>query len=231
MDETKQTTGAAVPTATKKKKTFAEQDQEQMNLVGEVDKCIRTLEQSAEALTLVAKRDVTLTTLAEGKAWIAAYQASFTVREQKLGAITEKTALVSSGWEGIKDGLTEFRETVRLAFPKDKAAQQALGATGKVPQDQEKFLILVRACAATAKTPGYAEKLVQKGYDSDAFENLVEDFASNRAALAATNQSAQGATAQRTADFKAVQSWSQSFYRALKLALKNRPDLLGPLGL
>ena len=131
----------------------------------------------------------------------------------------------------IKDGLTEFRDTVRLAFPKDKAAQQALGATGKVPQDQEKFLILVRACAAAAKTPGYAQKLVQKGYDSDAFESLIEDFASNRAALAATNQSAQGATAQRTADFKAVQDWSQTFYGALKLALKNRPDLLGPLGL
>ena len=158
MDKTTQTTGALVPTAPKRKETPAEQDQEQMNFVGEVDKCIRTLEQNDEALALVAKRDVTPATLTEGKALIAAYQASFTTREQMIGSITERTATVSSGWDGMKEAVTEFRDTVRLAFPKDKAAQQALGATGKVPQDQERFLILARACATTAKTPGRSEE-------------------------------------------------------------------------
>lgn len=218
-------------TEAKTVKPKADQDQVQTNYVGEVERRILAVQQNPETAALVAKRMFNAEKLTEGLGLVAAFQGELSERQQTLGQVRGASAALTTGLDEAKAAVTEFRESVRLAYPGDRALQQTLGVTERVPQDQEKFLLYARTCAATAKKAPYAQALTAAGFEITAYESKIDAFATARTDFLLAEQAAKSATVARDDAFKVLKTWAVSFHRALKLALKARLDLLKPLGL
>lgn len=207
------------------------QDQIQTNYAGEVERQIGAILQNAETLALVTARGYDTVKLGVGQAKIGAFQAKVNTKQLTLGDLQKAASENKNAFATAKSKVTDLRESVRIAYPKDKAVQQAFGLTDRVPQDQEKFLSYARVGAETAKQAAYAPALQGVGFDSVAYESTIEAFARARATLTVAEQRAKEATAERDSVFQELKDWTQPFRRAVKLALKTRPDLLTPLGL
>jgi hypothetical protein len=70
----------------------------------------------------------------------------------------------------------DLRSTIKLAFPRDKVAQQTLGATGRVPLDDDKFLTAARAAGHAATQEPYAATLTKRGHKADAYTATLSAF-------------------------------------------------------
>ena len=198
----------------------ADQDEVQANFAGEVAQQIQVVQQRPEVAAAMAKRSYTTAKIAEGTELVDAFQAKRATRQEKLGNQRAASEALASGFSAAKQALTEYRESVRLAYPNDKAQQQALGINERVPQDREKLIVYANTCATTAKKAPYAQALTEIGFDLAAFESAIAAFATARTDFKVAEQEAQAATADRNAAFQALKTWTQSFRRALRLALK-----------
>lgn len=234
VEESLRTTGEEVGTAQVAKKTAApraDQDQQQANFAGEVARQVQAVLGSPETATLVAKRKYDQAKLAAGQALVTTFQDKRALRQEEIGNLRAAGSVQTSGFEEAKTAVTDYRESVRLAYPGDKALQQSLGLSERVPKDQEKFLIYASTCAATAKKAPHAKSLEDTGFELAGFESTIAAFSTARTSFLLAEQAAKSATVARDDAFKALKTWAVSFHRALKLALKARPDLLKPLGL
>lgn len=235
MDEVDLTSGTAAimidEPEVKPIRVRTDQDQLKANYAGEVERQIAAILLSADTAMLVAARGLTAEKLAVGQAKVAAFQATVNAKQQGLVSIQSASAALKETFAEAKRRVTDLRESARIAYPKDTAAQQRLGATAKVPGDQEMFLSAARAYGNVARQESHATALLEVGFDSVAYETALEAFAAARAAFTVSEQSRKQATATRNAAFQELKDWAQPFRRAVKLALKTHPELLKPLGL
>ena len=198
----------------------ADQDQLQANFVGEVAREVQVLQQSPESLAKMAKRNYDAAKLNAGLVLVAVFQAKRAARQEKLGGLRAAGGTVIESFSTAKGAVTEYRESVRLAYPDDKAMQQILGVNERVPQDQEKFLVYATTCATTAKKAPYATALEEVGFELSVYESTIAAFDTARTHLTVAEQEAKDATAARDTAFNTLKKWAQSFRRALRLALK-----------
>ena len=227
-DESEKTTTETVKKSVVPK---ADQDQIQANDAGEVERQIEAVLQSPETAALVAGRGYDAKKLRVGSGLVASFQEKVNVRQQEMGSLQGGSATLKAATGDLKLKVADLRESARVAYPKDPAARQALGATEKVPQDQEKLLVYARTCAEAARKAHHAAALREVGFDSGGFDAAISAFAGARVAATVAEQSAKRATAERDAAYRELKDWAQPFRRIVKLALKARPDLLTPLGL
>ncbi len=209
----------------------ADQDQEQANFAGEVARQVQGVLGSPETAALVARRSYDATKLAAGLALVTALTATRATRQETLGNLRATGEARTDGFSKAKAAVTDYRESVRLAYPGDKALQQSLGLSERVPQDQEKFLIYARSCAMTAKKAPHAQALEDTGFELVGYESTIAAFATARTHFVVAEQAAKSATLGRDEAFKQLKTWATSFRRATRLALKAHPELLTPLGL
>lgn len=234
VGEATETTGEGTSTAAVATKTAvpkADQDQEQANFVGEVQRLIQTLQGDATLMALVGKRKVTPEKLTAGLALIATFNDKRALRQEAIGSLRAAGSAQTNGFEEAKRAVTDYRESVRLAYPGDKALQQSLGLSERVPKDQEKFLVYATTCATTAKKAPHTTSLEDTGFEIAGYESTINVFSTARASFLRAEVSAKSATAARDEAFKALKTWTASCYRAIRLALKVRPDLLATLRL
>ncbi len=234
MVETENLTGEEAKTIAAAKKTVvarADQDQEQANFTGEVARQVQAVLDSPETAVLVAKRSYDTAKLAAGLALVTAFETKRATRQEALGGLRTAGGALTEGFSKAKIAVTDYRESVRLAYPGDKALQQSLGLSERVPQDQEKFLVYTHTCAATAKKAPHAKALDDTGFEITGYDSTLATFATARTNFLLAEQTAKSATVARDGAFKALNTWAQSFRRAARLALKARPELLNPLGL
>jgi chromosome segregation ATPase len=216
---------------TKAPRVRTDQDQLKANYTGEIERQIAAIRQSSEVAALVAARGLTGEKLEIGQEKVLAFQATVNAKQQGLGSLQRSSLALKEAFAGAKLKVSDLRESVRIAYPKDKAAQQALGATEKVPGDQEKFLSYARTCGNAAKQAPYAAALDEVGFDSAAYDTALEAFANARATFTVAELGSKQTTVERDVAFQDVKDRAQPFRRMIKLALKARPDLLTPLGL
>ncbi len=228
MDEivTKQTQITKKPRAPR-----SQQDQIQANEAETLANQLQAVKQHPEIAALLAQRSYDTPKIGEGQALAVAFQQAFNKRQGLIATTREQAATLATDFSTGKDVLSELRESGRIAFPGDRAAQEKLGIRQRPPQDQEKFLVFARACAAAATTEPYKSALTAVGFNPQKLVTALDALTDCRAGFINSEQEAKSATAERDAAFLALKKWSQPFYRAIRLALKSRPDLLTPLGL
>jgi hypothetical protein len=110
----------------------------------------------------------------------------------------------------------------------------ALGATGRVPADTQKFITAVRSAYTAGKTAAYAATLAKYGFAAatlDADLAMLEAFATAGSAHETAMGAATQATTDRNAAFKALDKWLKKFKPLAWLALKSKPGLIKELKL
>jgi hypothetical protein len=164
-----------------------------------------------------------------------AAQTTFTARQNAQAAQQEASALEKIARKAARDGFSDFRKIVRAVFRANPAAQTALGATGRVPADLEKFLTLATAAYTSAlQHTDYLAALALRGLDQTAIqaeqaklEALIQASADHETAKALAIR----ATAERNAAAKDLDTWWSQFRAIAQVTFKDRPDLLHQLGL
>jgi hypothetical protein len=216
-------------------RTYASQDQDLANRINQYRTALTLARTSPELLNLLQPRGYDDVAFAAGIVLCDAAQVTFTARQNAQAAQQGASALEQAARKAARDGFYDFRKIVRAVFRTDLAAQTALGAAGRVPSDQEKFLTLAAAAYTSAlQHPDYLAALTQRGLDQIAIqaeqaklETLFQANAIHEAAKAAAIH----ATSERNADAKALDDWWAQFRDIARVALKDRPDFLYQLGL
>jgi hypothetical protein len=205
----------------------AEQDQAIANAITAARQLVGTARTDAEIAGILSQRGYDEAALAQGLQLQEAAQAAFTARQTAMAAQKQATAALTGANTTARQTYADFRETARAVFT-PSADRTALGLTGAVPKDTQKFVTLARASYTAARTEPYRSTLATYGYSSETIAQaittldalIVADETQNAAIGAAKK-----ATADRDAAYKALDAWTRQFKRIAKVALRTQPAL------
>ncbi len=210
----------------------SEQDQQMANDLGEAGQLLAKIAAGEEIRTLLAARGYAAAELAEGTTLHSAANAAFQDRQSALARQRSASEAVATLEAKVRETFGEFRQTVTTVLPKPDWT--ALGATGRVPADTQKFITAVRGAYNAGKKAPYAETLAKYGYPAvtlDADLAMLEAFATTDGAHETAMGAAKQATTDRNAAFKALDKWLKQFKPIARLALKSKPGLVKELKL
>lgn len=219
------------PTATAVKKTNAAQDQAMANDIGGALKLIDGVAGNAEISALLLKRGYDEAKLAEGRTLQSAAQAAFVARQTALGLEENAVKTLKATAKAASDRYADFRGTARASFTA-QADRTALLLNGAVPKDRDKFITQATASYTTAKSGTYQTQMTTDGYDATTLTAALAELTALAQADTAQNQAsgaAKLATTARDAAHKSLMTYTKRLRAMAKVALKNRPDLLGQL--
>jgi hypothetical protein len=209
----------------------ADQDQIIMNFVGDMENNLDALDADAELATLMLKRRFTETKREEGRGALGELKASVQARQVALGAQGER-ATQSEGDEKLaRLKYADFRKIVRTAFT-DADTRKALGVSGLVPVDTEKFLALAELGYNAAQEAPYKAPLEALGFDAveqTASVATLTTFKAARIAHRAAIATAQAATKSRDDAYKIARKWNTSLINMAQIALREHSALLAKL--
>ncbi len=225
--ETEDTTALAPPPAPTKKPPVPRADQDQLiaNRIADTRRKITAVLTDDALKARFAARGCDLAELNEGIAHCDATQAGYDARQVALGTEKAGYQALSDSRAAARAAHTDLRSTIKLAFPRDKVAQQTLGATGRVPLDDDKFLTAARAAGHAATQEPYAATLTKRGHNALAYAATLSAFDTKRNTARAAADVAVAATATRDSADTALQTWLLTFEGIIALELKRDPHL------
>jgi hypothetical protein len=201
------------------RRTPEEQDQEIQNYINEARQSIKQALETPATLAKLATLGFSVARLTDGATLAEAAVTAFAARQRALGEADKGVAAAKAAQATAQSGIVRFREAIRIATS-DKTIQTALGVTGRIPKDGEKFLTAAQASLKTAAQAPYAALVASVGYDSAALAALaalVESFATARRSSSEAQAHAKATTAARNEAVKALRVFTTPFYRALRL--------------
>ncbi len=210
----------------------SEQDQKMANDITEAGQMFAKIAGSEEIRTLLAVRGYAAAELAEGKAQHTAADAGFSARQTAISRQRSASEAVGALEPKVRETFADFRETVTTVLAKPDWT--ALGATGRVPGDTQKFITAARNAYKAAKTAPYAAEMAKYGYPAatlDADLAMVDAFESADSAHETAAGAAVQATKERNTAFAALDKWLKKFKPIAWLALKSKPGLVTELKL
>ena len=219
MPEEVTTTTTTMPTKSAKQKD-ADQDQVIQNFVTETSQIIATTKKEPEILPQLARLAFDEAELTHGEDLAITLLNSFASRQQAIADLDTKNAVLTSADAVVAKRAKDFRDVVTLSFA-DAASRRALGAIGRLPEDRQKRLTLLRTAFATAATAPYATEMTRRSYDAAELAAATADLDMLDSALTdrdASQRTAVAATATRNTDYKTLREWRIKFNRALKRA-------------
>jgi hypothetical protein len=216
----------------------AERDQQMDSVITGFELTLTNLSAESEIAALMQARGFPKERIDEGLTLVRAARAGQQARQAELGNQLQATAAFKAAFTAASSAYADFRETARAHFKDAKTspnAWQALGLTGKAPQDTLGFINAAYATFDNAlANPEIVAALTPYGYPS---EKITEARAAV-AAAADANQAqerakgaARGTTAEQDQAYEQAKDWMNTFKRIARRALQGRPDLLTKLGM
>ncbi len=205
------------------------------NRINEYRTALTAAQSSAELGDLLAGRGYDAAALTAGLTLCDAAQSAFNVRQQALAAQTEAASAARDADAAARAAFDDYRKIARAVLKDNPAARRALGVEGRAPDDRERFLTAAEAAYAAALSNSTAlSALSRRGYNQAALQAEQGKLAALTTASAAhdaAQAAAKRATAEREASAKTLDNWWNEFRVVARVALKDRSDLLGQLGL
>lgn len=197
-------------------------DPERMRPVysSEVLRRIALIHESQEAAALVAGRGYGELQLAAGRGlathFLQCQEACLEERERTRRC--EEIRL-----RAVDEVLQELR-LLRNALRRTKNNEliATLGMGGRIPQDATKRRALAQSCLSVENLPNNNRNRLQRAVTAQELALAEETAAMQDLALA---------TERRDDAYRVLSEWTQAFYRAIRVALAKRSDLLFALGL
>jgi hypothetical protein len=206
----------------------ADQDQDVANLITEIKQMIGAAQGDAALGALLAARGYNAAKLDEGQRLQAAAQDAFNARQTAMAAQKQAASAQADAESAARQSYTDFRKIARTIFTAP-ADQSALGLTGEIPRDAQKFITTARASYTAAQSAPYAA-LAGYGFPAEALAAL-DAFSNAAQAQNAAAAQAVKATADRDAAVDALKQWNKQFKSVAAVALRGQPAQAKKLGL
>ena len=152
---------AAAPTAPKLKRSV--QNQAIQNYIGEAETFLITVGSDEEIHPVMEQHGYDADELARGDRLLRTAANAFGVRLTGIAGKTEKHEDLISSDEQARNDYAAFRSIARAAFPA-QADRIALGLTGNVPHDLQKFVTLAHTSYTNAAKASWTTKMTKRGY-------------------------------------------------------------------
>lgn len=221
--------------APKPKGSRSAQDQALANRINEYRTRWTAASANAELMARLQPRGFDAAAFTEGIAKCDAAQVAFNARQTAIDAQKEAAVALNAADKAARAGYADFRKIAQGVFRENATAKAALCLPERQLQDQQKFLTDVTAAYNSALTHStYLVALTKRGYDTAAINAelaKLQAVVQANADHAAAQKAATRATQTREAAAKALDDWWADLRPAAEVALKDRPDLLGLLGL
>lgn len=210
------------------------QDQAIADAISAAEQLIGKAQGSPEIVTVLTPRGYDLAGLQAGLALQGTARDAFNAQPAAVGNASAAKEARDTGWQDAKLEYLDFRGTAQVVFKKDITARKALGVTGEVTGDLQKFVSQAAASYAAAGGESYAARLTVRGWGAG---RLTAAQAALTALLELDNgfktadSQAVASTGTRDAAYEAMSAWVSEFRRIARLALKKHPEHLAALGL
>lgn len=215
IDVTTEETG--VP---KKPKTRSAQDQRIADRIAKARTLLNRINSSPELAAKCAGRSFDASRIQEGIVLTDNLQSKFADRQNLLGAQNTEVAAMKQGYQLAYEAFFELRESTRIAYPDDPGSRAALGATGVIPTDSERFQTMVRAALLVAAQSPHKADLATVGFtDSkrEALSQLIDMLEQRRQLVDSAKERARQATQDRDAADAELSTFLKPLERVLKL--------------
>jgi hypothetical protein len=217
----------------KKPHKKSDQDKAIQNYITESLQMLTTAGKDTEIVPLLSARGYDTAGLAPGLALQDKLDKAFQGRQTGSGGQLSATAAEIKAVRDARSDYADFRGIARGCFT-DQGARVALGATGDIPEDFQKFVTAAKASYVAGKKTEYTAKLTLRGYSPATLDGLVTALGT----LTSTGNdqnvaegAAQGSTSVRDKAYDDLRAWMKEFKAVARVALKKRHDLQTKLGL
>jgi len=200
------------------------QDQAIADAISAAEQCIGKARDTADMVTLLAPRGYDAAALQAGLARQGAARDAFNAQPAAVGKASAAKEARDVAGKAAKQDYVDFRGTAQAVFKKDAAARKALGATGAVLEDLQKFVSQAAASYAAADDAAYAAPLAVRGWTTARLSAAHADLPALLARdneFKAADSKAVASTAARDAAFGELNAWMGEFRKIARLALKN----------
>jgi len=223
------------PTPAPKKRTRSAQDQKAANTLNTRRTGLVAVIGSPDALALLGPRGFDKPGLSEGLTMADTLQAAFNDRQLAVDTADVAAVKLAVTDAAARTGFKDFRKVANGVFKTNETARTTLNLAGRISDDRQKFMTAADTVYAAALSRStYLTALSKRGYTEATLQAERAKLAALTTAEAAfklADEAATRATAQRKAAAKAFDTWWAEFTATASVALKDRPDLLGLLGL
>ena len=206
--------------AQKKPKTRNAQDQRIADRIARSRTLLNRINSNPALAAKCAERSFDHARIQEGIALTDALQNKFAERQSALGTQNTEVAAMKQGYQLAYNAFFELRESSRIAYPDDPGSRAALGATGTIPTDSERFQTMVRAALLVAAQSPHKADLATVGFtDSkrETLSQLIDLLEQRRQLVDSAKERARQATQDRDAADAELMAYLKPLERVLKL--------------
>lgn len=186
-----------------------------------------------EIQPIMAEHGYDAAEFAAGMALVEAASGGVAKRQEKLGGQRGAVGDLNLSAEGARDAYAAFREIARAAFP-DQADRIALGLTGDVPEDFQRFVTAAHTSYTNASKPAYTDKMTKRNYASARLTTLLENldgFTQDRSKKDEAAGQAIDSTEERNTAYVALRAYMKELKGVARGALRGKPGLRAKLDL
>jgi hypothetical protein len=160
-----------------------------------------------------------------------AAQAAFAARQTADGALEAASTAFKAANKDARKAYDKLRELAQSAFQRDKDARTALGLSGPVSQDLQKFISAARTFVQVGSAnSAYTAKLTQRGVTPAKLQDLgLKIDALVAAAQSFADADTGAATTNRNNKVQALTRWLTEYRSFVKAQFKDQPDVKGRL--
>jgi len=215
------------------KKPHAPQDQRDANLINTYRTRLTAISNQTEAMASLRTRGYANGEFDEGFGACDLAQEKYNARQLAMDEKDTASRILRRAEKAARMGYADFSKIAAKVFKDNPTARAVVVIPSRLLTDQEKFLTNTTAAYNVVTTRvTYQAALAKRGYTAEAIQAeqaKLTALTQASAAHEAASQAATRATAERRAAMKALNTWWSEFNVTAKVALKDRPDLLGLL--
>jgi hypothetical protein len=209
------------------------QNQAIQNYISEADTFITTVKNDVEINPVMAAHGYDAAELTSGDALLQSAADAFGVRLTGISGKTEKHEDLMSSDEQVRDDYAGFRSIARAAFPA-QADRVALGLTGNVPHDLQKFVTLAHSSYTNAAKAPWTTKMAKRNYAPARLTTLnaaLDALAGTESQSAIAAGAAEQTTEARDQAYGALKEWIKEAHGVARGAFRGNAGALTKLKL
>ncbi len=216
-----------------KPRTRSVQDQGVTNAITAAAQLINKALANPDIVALLAPRGYDAAELRAGLALQAKAQSAFNARQTSLGKSTDTKQARDDAWTAAKDEYADFRQTAQAKYS-EAHTRDALGVSGTMPGDLQKFVTQATASYQTARQPAYVDFFAKRSFTA---ARLTAGLTALQMLLVLDNEfkaaggDAASGTGDRDTAVANLNAWLAEFRTNAQLALRKSPAHLTTLGL
>jgi hypothetical protein len=201
--------------------------------VTDAERFLTTASTDPEIQPILADHGYDAAEFAQGMTLVKAASSGVATRQEKLGDKKDAVDELHLSAQGARDAYAAFREIARAAFPA-QGDRVALGLTGDVPEDFQRFVTAAHTSYTNAGKPAYTAKMTKRNYAPARLTTLLanlDSFTGDKSKKDEAAGEAMESTEERNTAYVALRAYMKELKGVARGALRGKPGLLAKLEL